>query len=49
VRRILDVKLNGGQLDRPPSGSRVLDIHVSFETVTGDAATANLGKVVPHA
>ena len=40
VRRILDVKLDDGQLDRPAAGSRVLNVRVDFETVSGDQATA---------
>jgi len=49
VRGILDVKLEDGRLDPAPPGSRVLDVRVSFETVTGDPVTADLGRVVPGA
>jgi len=47
VRGILDVKLEDGRLDPVPAGSRVLDVRVSFETVTGDPVTTDLGRVVP--
>jgi phage baseplate assembly protein W len=43
VRRIVDVKLGEGQLEAPAPGSRVLDVEVAFETVTGDQSTVNLG------
>ena len=48
VRRILDVKLEDGRLNRPAIGARELDVRVSFETVAGEAAVVNLGKAVPH-
>jgi phage baseplate assembly protein W len=46
IRRILDVKLDGGQLDPAPAGSRELDIRVEFETIAGDRADLDFGKVV---
>jgi phage baseplate assembly protein W len=49
VSRILDVKLSDGRLDRLRGAARDLDVRVSFETVTGDAETVTLGKVVPNA
>jgi hypothetical protein len=49
VRRIVDVKLDDGRLDPPVPGSRELDVRVVFETVSGDQARAELGKVIPNA
>ena len=58
VRRIVDVNLSGdGRLEPPPAGlspvnddpdlfSRVLDVRVVFETVTGEQAAVSLGKAV---
>ncbi len=50
VRRVLDVTLDGdggGALERPSGGGgRVLRVRVAFETVSGDQATADLGRVV---
>jgi hypothetical protein len=48
VRRIVDVKLAGGQLELPSAGSRQLDITVTFETVAAEQATLALGKVIPN-
>jgi hypothetical protein len=48
VRRILDVKLEDGQLDAPKPGSRELNVRVAFETITGEQAGLDLGKVVPY-
>jgi hypothetical protein len=48
VRRIVDVKLQDGRLSNPGANSRVLDVRVVFETVTGDTQTLDLGKVVPN-
>jgi len=49
VRGILDVKLDDGRLEPARAGSRALDVRVAFETVSGDAATADLGTVMPRA
>jgi phage baseplate assembly protein W len=46
VRRIVDVKLVDGRLANPGASTRELDVKVVFETVTGDTATVDLGKVV---
>ena len=48
VRRILDVKLDDGQLERPRAGSRELDVEVAFETVAGETAAVNLGRMVTN-
>ncbi len=48
IRRIVDVKLEDGQLERPLPGSRELNVRVAFETITGDQATVDLGKVMPY-
>jgi hypothetical protein len=48
VRRIVDVKLADGQLQMPVPGSRELDVRVVFETIAGDQATVELGKVIPY-
>lgn len=49
IRRIVDVNLSGdGRLAPPPAGSRVLDVRVVFETVTGEQAAVNLGRPIPH-
>ena len=49
VRRIIDVNLGDGRLEHLAAGSRVLDVHVAFETVSLDQASVNLGRVVPGA
>jgi hypothetical protein len=49
VRWIVDVNLGDGRLARPPSGSRVLDVTVAFETVSLDNVSVSLGRVVPDA
>jgi hypothetical protein len=58
IRRIVDVNLTGdGRLEPPAAGltpvgpepdrfSRVLDVRVVFETVTGEQAAVSLGKAV---
>jgi hypothetical protein len=44
VRKIVDVNLAGdGRLQPPPPGSRILDVRVIFETITGEQATLNIG------
>lgn len=48
IRRIIDVKIEDGRLEAPVPGSRELDVRVVFETVSGDQATVDLGKVVPN-
>jgi phage baseplate assembly protein W len=48
VRRIVDVKLQDGRLTNPGASIRELDVKAVFETVTGDTATLDLGKVVPN-
>ncbi len=48
VRRIVDVQLQDGRLTSPGSNIRELEVKVVFETVTGDTATLDLGKVVPN-
>lgn len=48
VRRIIDVKLEDGQLEIPVPGSRELNVHVVFETIGGDQATVSVGKVIPY-
>jgi phage baseplate assembly protein W len=45
IRRIVDVQLLDGRLAKPGSARRELDVKVVFETVTGDTATVDLGKV----
>jgi hypothetical protein len=46
VRRVIDVNLGGGTLDRVTAGaSRELDVRVGFETVSGDQAAADLGRL----
>ncbi len=47
VRRILHVKLDEGDTEMPQL--RRLQIRVAFETISGDQATVDLGKVVPNA
>ena len=47
VRRIVDVQLQDGRLTSP-ANVRALDIKVVFETVTGDTATLDLGKVAAN-
>jgi phage baseplate assembly protein W len=50
VRRILDVKLDEGQLDLPAVGrDRRLTVRVDFEAVSGDQVTADLGRVPTNA
>lgn len=49
VRRITDVTLDGDTLGPVPSGSRTLEVQVSFETVSFDQPTLQLGKVTPSA
>ena len=48
VRRILDVQL-GGESAGSAAGTRALHVHVAFETVTGENATLDLGRIAPHA
>jgi phage baseplate assembly protein W len=48
VRRIIDVKLGDDRLETPLAGSRELQVRVSFETVSGDQQTIELGRMVPH-
>lgn len=48
IRRIVDIKLDDGQLDAPIPGSRELDVRVTFETVSGDQTTIDLGRVIPN-
>jgi phage baseplate assembly protein W len=45
VRRIVDVKFADDRLEAPIPGSRELDVRVAFEAITGDTATASLGRV----
>jgi phage baseplate assembly protein W len=49
VRRIVDVKLQDGQLELLPPGSRELSVSVTFEAVTGDQVSVDLGKVAINA
>jgi len=42
VRRIIDVKLEDGRLERPPS--RELEVRVAFEVHSGDQLTVDLGR-----
>lgn len=51
VRRIVDVKLGGGQLDiaaQPGADPRELNVTVAFETVSGEQVNLNLGAVGAH-
>ena len=48
IRRIVDVKLEDGRLEAPIAGSRELDVRVVFETVSGDQATVDLGRIIPN-
>ncbi len=48
IRRIVDVKLADGQLQMPVPGSRELNVRVVFETIAGDQASVELGKVIPY-
>jgi hypothetical protein len=57
IARILDVKIEDGrgQLDRPimnstdaPLGVRQLDVHVTFETISGDETQLGITKVTTH-
>ena len=45
VRRIIDVKLEDGRLDPVSAGSRILDVRVAFETLSGDQYTINIGQL----
>lgn len=45
VRRIIDVKLAGGQLDSPAPGGRELDVRVEFETVSAEQSNLALGRI----
>lgn len=45
IRRIVDVKLEDGRLDPITSGSRILDVRVAFETLSGDAYSINIDQV----
>jgi hypothetical protein len=46
VRRIVDVDLSGdARMRPPPAGSRELEVQVVFETLSGDTAALDLGKV----
>jgi len=58
VRRIVDLKLIDGRLDRPSADDdldpadrldrwRTVEVQVCFETVAGDRALIDLGRVVP--
>jgi hypothetical protein len=47
VRRIVDVQLQDGRLTNP-ANVRALEIKVVFETITGDSATLDLGKVATN-
>lgn len=52
VRRIVDVKLDGGQLDPLTAGAsdpRELHITVAFEAISGEQLNLNLGAIGPHA
>jgi hypothetical protein len=61
VRRIVDLKLLDRRLDVPEAGAdgddpaarldrwRTVDVQVGFETVAGDRALIDLGRVVPNA
>jgi hypothetical protein len=60
VRRIVDLKLLDRRLNAPEAGGadtdpatrldhwRTVDVQVSFETVAGDRALIDLGRVVPN-
>jgi phage baseplate assembly protein W len=48
IRRIVDVKLDDGQLESPVPGSRELNVHVVYETVSGEQARVALGKVINY-
>lgn len=48
VRRIVDIKLEDGRLEPIRAGSRELNVRVVFETVAGNQATVDLGRVVPN-
>ncbi len=48
VRRIVDVKLEDDRLDPPLPGSRDLNVRVVFETVFGDEASIDLGRVITN-
>jgi hypothetical protein len=49
VRRIVDVKLIDARLDAPAARERELVVHVTFETVTDDRVTIDLGRLAPGA
>ncbi|MCC5858923.1 MAG: hypothetical protein JJT90_12255 [Ectothiorhodospiraceae bacterium] len=51
VRRIVDVKLDGGQLDLATAAGddpRELNITVAFEAISGEQLNLNLGAISPH-
>lgn len=48
VRRIVDLKLVDGRLEEPvggPAHARALQVQVAFETVAGDQAVVDLGRL----
>jgi hypothetical protein len=50
VRRILDVQLADGRLETPSRGpAGQLDVRVVFETISGDQATVDLGRLLSDA
>src|SRR5438067_10741467 len=49
VRRVVEVELGNGPLERARSGAdRVLDVRVAFETVSGEQAIAQLGRLAAN-
>ena len=46
IRRVIDVNLGGGTLERvSTAANRELEVRVGFETVSGDQAAADLGRL----
>jgi len=46
IRRVIDVNLGGGALERVDAGAnRQLEVRIGFETVSGDQAAADLGRL----
>jgi hypothetical protein len=46
IRRVIEVNLGGGTLERATAGAdRQLEVRIGFETVSGDQAAAELGRL----
>lgn len=48
VRRIVDVQFVDGRLTDPSPGSRVMEVRVAFEAVSGDQVAIDLGKAIAY-